>query len=134
MIQVLIDVIEVESVYQKKGQPSSNGIISQVTCANIKFEGGSQPVPVAEGVKVPAGWSGKAICRGNYVPWAKVYQGSGSVKGGFVPTLIQAFAPIEKVSHENDLQNFLTAFTAPGNDSSAPKSPTPEGGKGLNQR
>lgn len=116
-----LNVNEVVSTYWKKEKPMANGICREVLYAHIKCEGAEYRVPVADGVDIPAGWTGKAVCMGRNFSYGRKFQGDASTGFGIQPVLIQRFEKISQIKAEDTISAFFG--TAPGNDSSAPKAP-----------
>lgn len=137
MEMLFLNVLKVEKVFPKKMPPTANGIVRECMAAQVKTEGGSNVIFIADGVDVPVGWSGKALCLATSVTNTRVFNGSGSSNTTYNPILIQKFSPIAKVEEESVLNDFMSAFAAPvihSNDSSAPKVSPSEGNKGISQR
>lgn len=116
-----LNVNEVVSTYWKKMPAAANGVSRDVLHAHIKCEGSEFRVPVAEGVDIPAGWTGKAVCLGRCFSYGRKFQGDASTGFGIQPVLIQRFEKISQIKAEDTISAFFG--TAPSNDSSAPKAP-----------
>lgn len=114
-----LNVLEVVSTYFKKDKPTANGISRELLFAQVRCEGAEYRVVVADGVDIPVGWSGKAVCVGRNFSYGRKFQGDASAGFGIQPVLIQRFEKISQVKAEDTISAFFGS--APGNASSAPK-------------
>ena len=86
-----MDVLEVESVDERKGRDPR---FPQVTSyARLRLAGGTITVKVRDGVKIVAGWSGKASGSCRVVMLKSEFNGRLSDKVAFSPVELDTWIP-----------------------------------------
>lgn len=100
-----LNVLEVENVKIRR-ITSSGGVSREVPFAHVKVEGGVMDIAVCDGVEVPEGWSGRAVCAGQVISYTTVWQGQGRTKYAISPFRIEQFQKDKQVTS----RDVLTAF------------------------
>lgn len=104
-----MDVLEVIRVTERDDNATANGIKRRVKWATLKLESCEMSMQVADGVEVPEGWSGKALCDARVVNFVQQFKNSTpSTQFAFKPTIIRKFTPISKVEKEDEYNSFFT--------------------------
>lgn len=120
-----LEVTEVLEVKPKKS--SFQGVEKTVMVATIQCEGGTyRGVPIADGVEVPVGWSGKAVGYCKNELFKRLFDGNASDHYAMVPQIITKFMPVARVSRAEDALSAFVSGSAPQKSGAAelPKMPT----------
>ena len=102
-----MDVLEVESVDERKGRDPR--FPQSVTYARLRLAGGSLSVKVRDGVKIAAGWSGKASGSARVVLLKREFNGRLSDSVALSPVELDAWVPVAEVrqSAASAIDSFL---------------------------
>lgn len=108
-----LNVLEVQQVKLQKSRSSVTGVQREIVVADLRCEGGLfRNVPIAEGVDVPEGWSGKAACEGQIITYTTVWNGQGNTRTAVVPVRIDQFTKIKQVVKGNIMDTFFSSAPA----------------------
>lgn len=103
------DVLEVVSLFNREEQATANGIKRVIKVAKMRLEGAEMSIPIADGVDVPIGWSGKALCLARPINYTKSFDNRASTKFAYEPFQINQFKPIAKVETEDPFKSFFNS-------------------------
>lgn len=96
MVGFFLNVLEVESISERKSRDPKNPLRSS-WYARLRLEGGTITVQIKDGLKIDAGWSGRAsgICRVQTLK--REWNGRLSDAVVLVPALLDSWVPLQQV-------------------------------------
>ena len=95
MIGFFLDVLEVESVDERKGRDSR--FQQSSVYARLRLAGGSLSVKVRDGVKIAPGWSGKASGSARIALLKREFNGRLSDAVALQPVELDTWVPLAEV-------------------------------------
>ena len=100
-----LNVLEVVRVASRQVK-EDNGLVKTFFSASLKTEGGEFYLPVAAGVEVPEGWSGKAFCSARVSSYVAKFRDNSNTRYCVLPVEIQSFQKIAQVQKNDALSSF----------------------------
>ena len=116
-----VEVIEVKAIYARKSKPDSRGISREFMVAHIICPAAEHRIEIKEGVEIPVGWSGEAVCSASPMNYINKFNNDSSTRFGYSPDLIMKFIPGKKIEFEDPFA------------SSVPQKPVADSSRGTDQ-